>query len=58
MASTTDTTTRWEMQRKQMTREAFDAVHSDYRLVSASGGRYVLENTDRGTALVPVEIIG
>ena len=47
-----------DVQRKRMTREAFDAVHQDYRLRSAYGGCFVLENTDRGTALVPVEIIG
>jgi len=46
------------MQRKTMTRAEFQAVHPDYRMRSAYGGHYVLENTDRGTALVPVEIVG
>lgn len=46
------------MQRKTMTRDEFQAVHPDYRLRSAYGEHYVLENTDRGPALVPVEIVG
>lgn len=41
-----------------MTRKAFRAVHPDYKMVRPNGQHLVLVNSDRGTVLAPVLIVG